>query len=653
MLGSSHSNFPVWFGRTVLAGIVWLSVAVFTFIIGCPAIVCYGIQIAGIWVPVAGITAIGLLGIVFLIVGKLKMFIATEADTAEIWTSLASVCSISGICFFLTAFVVYKAVSPVFEGVGWALTTQHEVPQIFLGKIVSDPGVLFYPLMLSIKSSPLTLPLSLIGFLFLHRQRHNPEYARTYQIYAGLAVFVILFAVCMALGAKKMSRYLLPIFPILDILTAVSVHILVEKLFQTGIFRWRQDRKMLVSNGLKVLTVGIIVFVQVTPVLSLQPHYGTYYNPCWKLTDITKICSFGGGYGLDLAADYLNKKPDPQDLIVRVSPLSEHFFSQYFKGESYPRSTYRETRSPDYEVVYIRDVQINKVPLSDIGGTLEHIIRLNEIDYVWKNGKSQPNKKTYLSEVKAGKTIGSLWPYNEVGSTHHANEELASVMGKGVFDNPKGTQLIQRVFQTANLSSDDIILDSFAGSGTTGHAVLALNRADGGNRKFILIECEDYADTITAERVRRVITGVPNVRDDALREGLGGFFTYCTLGKPIEVEALLTGETLPSYSALAANLLYTTTGVSVGVECLAPQNDDGLFYSDAKNDYYLLYQPALEYLRSDAMILNLTRAKRIQTASRETGRKAIVYAAGNYTGQRELTRMGIIFCQLPHALHER
>ena len=273
--------------------------------------------------------------------------------------------------------------------------------------------------------------------------------------------------------------------------------------------------------------------------------------------------------------------------------------------------------------------------------------------YFGKSGKSQPNKKTYLSEVKAGKTVGSLWTYQEVGSTHQANEELASVMGKGVFNNPKGTKLIQRVFQTANLSSDDIVLDSFAGSGTTAHAVLSLNKEDGGNRKFILIECEDYVDTITAERVRRVINGVPDVRDAALREGLGGSFTYCTLGKPIEVESMLTGEALPSYAALAANLLYTTSGVSVGADTLEAQSDDGLFHSDDENDYYLLYKPDLEYLRGNTAILNLKRAERIRDVSRENGRKAIVYAAGNYIGQRELTKMGIIFCQLPDALHER
>ena len=210
----------------------------------------------------------------------------------------------------------------------------------------------------------------------------------------------------------------------------------------------------------------------------------------------------------------------------------------------------------------------------------------------------------------------------------------------------------QRILQIGT-NPDSIILDSFAGSGTTAHAILALNKEDGGNRKFILIECEDYADTITAERVRRVIKGVPDARDETLREGLGGTFTYCTLGEPIEVEAMLTGEGLPEFSALAANLLHTTSGISIGADTLAPQNSDGLFYSDDENNYYLLYKPDLDYLRSDDAIFNLERAERIRDACNENGRKAIIYAAGKYIGQRELTGMGIIFCQLPDALHER
>ena len=229
---------------------------------------------------------------------------------------------------------------------------------------------------------------------------------------------------------------------------------------------------------------------------------------------------------------------------------------------------------------------------------------------------------------------------------------MRNILEPNAFSYPKPSLLIKEIISLCT-QKGDIILDSFAGSGTTAHAVLSLNKEDGGNRKFILIECEDYADTITAERVRRVINGVPDVRDDALREGLGGSFTYCTLGDPLEVETMLTGEALPPYSALAANLLYTTAGVSVGADALEAQNDDGLFHSDDQNDYYLIYKPNLEYLRSNAAILNLERAERLCNVSRKSGRKAIVYAAGNYIGQRELTKMGIIFCQLPDALHER
>ena len=219
------------------------------------------------------------------------------------------------------------------------------------------------------------------------------------------------------------------------------------------------------------------------------------------------------------------------------------------------------------------------------------------------------------------------------------------------FENPKPMGLI---CELAKLGSrpDSIVLDSFAGSGTTAHAVLALNKEDGGNRKFILVECEDYADTITAERVRRVIEGVPGTRDESLREGLSGSFTYCTLGDPIELEAMLTGDALPSYQALAAYLLHTASGISAGEAPLEPENEDGLFYSNDGTDYYLLYKPDVDWLGSNEGILNEERAKRISAASRGEGKKAIVFGPGKYIGQRDLTDMGITFCQLPYEMHQ-
>ena len=270
---------------------------------------------------------------------------------------------------------------------------------------------------------------------------------------------------------------------------------------------------------------------------------------------------------------------------------------------------------------------------------------LVEDNRIWfgTDGNNVPSVKRFLSEVKQGVTPLTLWTYEEVGHTQSATQGLNRI---GVaFSNPKPPTLIDRILRIAT-GPDDIILDSFAGSGTTAHAVLALNKEDGGNRKFILVECEDYADSITAERVRRVIRGVPAARDATLREGLGGSFSYCTLGEAIDVEGMLTGQALPEYSALAAYLLHTASGLSADGE-LQEQNEDGLFYSGETQDYYLIYQPEMDWLRSNEAIFNAEQAQRIYGR----GRKATVYAAGKFIGQRALTEKGITFCQLPYEMH--
>ena len=241
----------------------------------------------------------------------------------------------------------------------------------------------------------------------------------------------------------------------------------------------------------------------------------------------------------------------------------------------------------------------------------------------------------------------------ENGSLRTAKNELTRLQfGREDFDTPKPTALITHLLRIAT-NPGDIILDSFAGSGTTAHAVLALNNEDGGNRKFILVECEDYADSITAERVRRVIGGVPAARDKVLQAGLGGSFTYCELGEPIEAESMLTGEALPEYSALAAYLLHTATGASVGQSELAPQNPDGLFYAIDETAFNLLYKDNLEWLCSNAGMLTAERAKRIGDAvsASAEAKRAIVFAPGKYIGQRELTAQRITFCQIPYEMH--
>lgn len=126
--------------------------------------------------------------------------------------------------------------------------------------------------------------------------------------------------------------------------------------------------------------------------------------------------------------------------------------------------------------------------------------------YFGKNNDSQPSIIRYLSEVEG--VVPWTWlPSEDVGYTDSAKKEVFAVLGKqNAFDTPKPVTLIEFILKIAS-DPDSIILDSFAGSGTTAHAVLNLNNADGGHRQFILVEMGDYADNITAERVRRVIKG--------------------------------------------------------------------------------------------------------------------------------------------------
>lgn len=126
--------------------------------------------------------------------------------------------------------------------------------------------------------------------------------------------------------------------------------------------------------------------------------------------------------------------------------------------------------------------------------------------YFTKNGLGGIRRKTYLENV-GGKVPTNFWPYKETGHTDEAKKEMLTIFnGKATFDTPKPRRLLEYVLTIAG-NQDTLVLDSFAGSGTTAHAVLNMNKADGGNRKFILVEMMDYADSITAERVKRVISG--------------------------------------------------------------------------------------------------------------------------------------------------
>ena len=150
--------------------------------------------------------------------------------------------------------------------------------------------------------------------------------------------------------------------------------------------------------------------------------------------------------------------------------------------------------------------------------------------YFTSKGRGGIRFKNHIKE-NVGKLATNLWLYADVGHTDEAKKELKAIFdGVAPIETPKPHRLIERILQIAS-DPDSIILDSFAGSGTTAHAVLNMNKADGGNRKFILVEMGDYADTITAERVKRVIDGYGDGKKAV--EGTGGTFSFYELGEPL------------------------------------------------------------------------------------------------------------------------
>ena len=333
----------------------------------------------------------------------------------------------------------------------------------------------------------------------------------------------------------------------------------------------------------------------------------------------------------------------------------------------------------------------------------EKFAELDEDGRIWwgKGGNNMPRLKRFLTDVRKGVVPQTLWLHTDVGNTQEAKKELVSTLqferSEDVFNTVKPSRLVRRILQIAT-DHDSIILDSFAGSGTTAHAVLAQNKEDGGNRRFILVECEDYADSVTAERVRRAINGYAftgtqktelmrediswaelsdkltesveaieeQYRDDYDRisrkfekgelvvagetavvertEGLGGTFSYFELGRPMRQESLLDGSHLPSWEKLASYIFFTATGQEF--DPAETNSDTGFIGRTASHDVFLLYEPDVEKLKNLALTLPVVRA----LPGGE--RKRLVFAPAKYLDPEFLHEYRIDFQQLPFQIYE-
>jgi adenine-specific DNA-methyltransferase len=324
----------------------------------------------------------------------------------------------------------------------------------------------------------------------------------------------------------------------------------------------------------------------------------------------------------------------------------------------------------------------------------------------WPNdGDGRPRVKSWENK---GLVPETLWLAKDVGDTEDSKKQLLAIFAdrKEIeFHAPKPPTLIQRVLQIST-DSNSIVLDSFAGTGSTAHAVLAQNKKDGGERTFILIEGESYADSLTAERVRRVMRGykfrglqteelysekitlttlknpqkilehatsVQNLEghrfDDVRKEvadgrfivtgaknvekkteGLGGEFTYCTLGDPLEIDKILTGEQLPQYSALGAWLFHTATGESIRPKLV---DEPSWFLGESANYYvWLVYKPDLQFLKSRDSALTLAVAESIANRRNPQGthKRHLVFASAKYVPNKLLHPLAVEYSPLPFGL---
>ena len=184
------------------------------------------------------------------------------------------------------------------------------------------------------------------------------------------------------------------------------------------------------------------------------------------------------------------------------------------------------------------------------------------------NSDGRPREKKFKSELtRQFSTFPSI-----IDNVHTSDgtAEIREIMPDSEFSFPKPSALVARLLEQVS-DENALVVDSFAGSGATAHAVLSLNNNDGGSRSFILVEVEEYANALTAERVRRVSKGMKGAASAPLKKGLGGTCTFCTLGDLIDLELFFDGKSAPEWEQVARYVAFGVTSRFVRQNTLSRQ----------------------------------------------------------------------------------
>src|ERR1035437_8510876 len=260
-----------------------------------------------------------------------------------------------------------------------------------------------------------------------------------------------------------------------------------------------------------------------------------------------------------------------------------------------------------------------------------------------KSGNNVPRIKTFLEQKERGLTPETILFAKDASTNEDAKNEVKELFGgHALFETPKPVELILQCLRMFT-RGDDLILDSFGGSGTTGHAVLKQNSEDGGNRKFILVEMESkIARDITAERVKRVAQGYTNAKGENVA-GLGGSFRFCELGEPLFDEH---GQIKPSvrFGDLARHVYFTETGEPLPRERVLKSP---LIGECRGVGIYLLFNGILGDKSANGGNI-LTRSVLAQLPKFD-GQK-VIYCAGCLLGKDRLQAERIIVRQTPYEI---
>ena len=252
---------------------------------------------------------------------------------------------------------------------------------------------------------------------------------------------------------------------------------------------------------------------------------------------------------------------------------------------------------------------------------------------IFSDDQTRIIKKTFLKDQAGIVPSNIWWDVDDTGHNRNAKYELLKIFSglhsSEVFKTPKPTKFVEKILQMFNGESL-MVLDSFAGSGTTAHAILNMNKADGGNRKFILVEMMDYADSITAERVRRVIRGYGEGKNAV--DGTGGSFSYYELGEPLLIGENLNEAVEPEKIREYIWFMETKTPYT-------PAAGDSPYYLGQHNDtgYYFYYEPQRITVLDYDFLATVT----------EKAGGTVIYADRCSISDDKLSQMGIVFKKIP------